>query len=203
MIWCDRSTLRREWDVEAAFGVGFIIARSGDTSIPQSTSTVRKVPDLVFINDYMQGTRLPALDRWLPPFHVDFYYSFQHLLAALLGRWFSLEPTVCYHFAFCVISGLSSAPATRRCAGCARGGRLVGLVTIALLVGGCGLGLTIQLTQKGLQRPGVDGPLRRHGQDARGAYRARQMGCTRMSKPGADWLGDPTSSSCLRHLSAS
>ena len=143
LIWRERWTLSREWGVEAAFGVGFLYCAAWRYMYPGIDLIGEKIPDLVFINDYMTGARLPAPDMWLPPFRVDFYYSFQYYSAALLGRWFSLEPGVCYNLAYCVLSGLIT------CSIYAAGRRLcpwrpaAWVILGALLVGGCGLGLII------------------------------------------------------------
>jgi hypothetical protein len=153
MIWRDRGALLREWDVEAAFGVGLIYCAVWRYVYPGIDVIGEKIPDLVFINDYLAGARLPAPDRWLPHFHVDFYYSFQFYAAALLGRWFSLEPGVCYHFAYCVLAGLitcSIYSAVRRLSAWRPAGWVV---MSALLVGGCGLGLTIHLMLKAYYDP--------------------------------------------------
>ena len=143
LIWRERGTLLREWDVEAAFGVGFLYCAAWRYMYPAIDLIGEKIPDLVFINGYLTGARLPVTDMWLPPFRVDFYYSFQFYAAALLGRWFSLEPGVCYHLAYCTLSGLITcsvyAAARRLCPW--RPGRWV--ILGALLVGGCGLGIAI------------------------------------------------------------
>lgn len=145
LIVRDRRTLAREWDVEAAFGVGLLYCAAWRYVYPAIDLIGEKIPDLVFINDYMTGARLPAPDMWYPPFKVDFYYSFQFYSAALLGRWFTLEPGVCYNFAYCVISGLitcSIYAAVRRLSAW----RPAGWVIMgALLVGGCGLGIAIHM----------------------------------------------------------
>lgn len=188
MIWHERAILRREWDVEAAFGVGFIYCEAWRYVYPSIDLDGEKVPDLVFINDYMQGTRLPAPDRWLPPYNVDFYYSFQHYSAALLGRWFALEPTICYHFAYCVVSGLiicSGYSAVRRLCAWRPAGWLV---TTALLVGGCGLGFTIHLAQKVYNDPGSMVRFVGTGKTPEDLTALGKWAVPRMSRPGADWL---------------
>jgi hypothetical protein len=143
LILRNRSTLAREWDVEAAFGVGFLYCAAWRYMYPQIDTIGEKIPDLEFINDYMAGARLPAPDMWFPPFRVDFYYSFQFYAAGLLGRWFCLEPGVCYQLAYCVMTGLITcaiyAAARRLCPWRPGGWVIMG----ALLVGGCGLGIVI------------------------------------------------------------
>lgn len=143
LIVRDRRTLTKEWDVETAFGVGFLYCAAWRYMYPAIDIIGEKIPDLEFINDYMTGARLPATDMWFPPYKVDFYYSFQFYSAALLGRWFSIEPGVCYNLAYCVISGLITcsiyAAVRRLCPWRPAGWVIMG----ALLVGGCGLGLAI------------------------------------------------------------
>jgi uncharacterized membrane protein len=145
LIVRERRTLSMEWDVEAAFGVGFLYCAAWRYMYPQIDLVGEKIPDLEFINDYMTGVRLPAPDMWFPPFSVDFYYSFQFYGAGLLGRWFCLEPGVCYQLAFCVMSGLITcaiyAAARRLCPWRPGGWVIMG----ALLVGGCGLGIAIHM----------------------------------------------------------
>lgn len=148
LIWRDRKILAREWDVEAAFAVGFLYCAAWRYMYPGIDLIGEKIPDLVLINDYLSGDRLPVADMWLPPYRVDFYYSFQYYAAALLGRWFSLEPGVCYHFSFCVVSGLvtcSIYTAVRRLCTWRPAGWVI---TGAVLVGGCGLGLAIHAILK-------------------------------------------------------
>lgn len=143
LIVRNRRTIAQEWDVEAAFGAGFLYCAAWRYMYPAIDIIGEKIPDLEFINDYMAGSRLPATDMWFPPYKVDFYYSFQFYSAALLGRWFSLEAGVCYNLAYCVISGLITcsvyAAVKRLCPWRPAGWVIMG----ALLVGGCGLGIAI------------------------------------------------------------
>jgi len=148
LVWRHRSLLKRSLGLEAAFGIGFLYCLVWRYAFPDIDLSGEKIPDLVFINNYITGTRLPPLDRWLPPFRFDFYYSFQHYSAALLGRWFHLGANLSYHYAYCVIVGLITAGiygAVSRLCGW-RPARW--LIAVALLAGGCGLGLVVHLSMK-------------------------------------------------------
>jgi hypothetical protein len=151
--WNDRKTLRDNWVVEAAFGVGLAYCLTWRYAFPDIDLFGERIPDLVFIQDYIKGTVLPAPDRWMPPFDADFYYSFQFYAAALMGRWFRLDPSLCYQFGYCITGGLISCAiftAARRLGTWKPG---AWLITTALLIGGCGLGLVIHLAMKEYLQP--------------------------------------------------
>jgi uncharacterized membrane protein len=153
LIWKDRDVIAKNWVFEAAFGVGLLYCLVWRYTFPDIGVFEEDFPDLVFIHDYALGSQLPPVDRWMPPFKADFYYSFQFYCAALLGRWFRLSPGICYQFAYCMMSGMIASSvftAVRRL--CAwRPASWV--VTGALLVGGCGLGLVIHLAMKSYIQP--------------------------------------------------
>ena len=46
------------------------------------------------------------LDFWLPHQKLDYYYTFQHYAAALLGRIFGLSPGVSFNFASVLLISL-------------------------------------------------------------------------------------------------
>jgi hypothetical protein len=148
LIWTDRKIVRRNWVVEAAFGVGLVYCLVWRYAFPDIDLFGERIPDLVFIQDYFPGTVLPAPDRWMPPFDADFYYSFQFYSAALMGRWFRLDPNLSYQLAYCVMAGLISCSifaAARRLSAWKPG---AWAIATSLLVGGCGLGFVIHLAIK-------------------------------------------------------
>jgi len=153
LIWREREVIGRNWGFEAAFGAGLFYCLLWRYTYPQIGLFEEDFPDLVFIHDYIQGTQLPPQDRWMPPFKADFYYSFQFYCAALLGRWFRLGPGLCYHLAYCVMSGMIAgsvfAAVRRLCAWRPAGWAVTG----ALLLGGCGLGVVIHLSMKSYLQP--------------------------------------------------
>jgi uncharacterized membrane protein len=153
LIWNGRETIRQNWALEAAFGAGLFYCLVWRYTFPGIDLFEESFPDLVFIHDYLAGSQLPAPDRWMPPFKADFYYSFQFYCAALLGRWFRLVPGVCYHLAYCVMSGMITCSvfvAVRRLCSWRPASWAI---TVALLLGGCGLGLVIHLAMKSYLQP--------------------------------------------------
>jgi hypothetical protein len=153
LVWKERRMLRQNIEVEASFAAGFLYCMVWRYSFPDIDLDGEKIPDLVFINNYIVGTKLPPIDRWLPPFKMDFYYSFQHYSGALLGRWFQLGPTFSYQFAFCVIAGLITTAiytASRRFCPWKPG---AWIILGALLFGGCGLGLEANLSMNHYIQP--------------------------------------------------
>jgi uncharacterized membrane protein len=153
LIWREREVVGRNWGFEAAFGVGLLYCLVWRYTYPSIGLFEEDFPDLVFIHDYIVGAQLPPTDRWMPPFKADFYYSFQFYCAALLGRWFRLGPGISYQLTYCVMSGMITgavyAAVRRLCAW--RPASWV--VTGALLLGGCGLGLVIHLAMKSYLQP--------------------------------------------------
>ena len=106
LVWKGRDTIRQSWEVEVTFGIGLLYCMAWRYAFPSIDLFGEKIPDFVLIHDYFPGTVLPPPDKWFPPFKTDYYYSFQHYSAALLGRWFRQEPGATYQFAYSVISGL-------------------------------------------------------------------------------------------------
>ena len=53
-----------------------------------------RLPDFHLVSNYLSGARLPPLDYRPPNLRLDYYYTFQHYSAALLGRTFGLAPGV-------------------------------------------------------------------------------------------------------------
>ena len=153
LIWRERALLRRNLWLEGAFALGFLYSLVWRYAYPDIDISGEKLPDLVFINDYFVGSRLPPIDRWLPPFHADFYYSFQYYAAALLARWFHLDPAISYQVTFCTMAGLMTsaiyAAVSRLCAW--RPGRW--LMMVALLLGGCGLNTLVHLSMNHYVQP--------------------------------------------------
>ncbi len=153
LIWKNRDVIRANTAFEAAFGVGFAYCLVWRYAFPDIGLFEENFPDLVFIHDYFTGARLPAPDRWMPPFKADFYYSFQFYAAALLGRWFRLGPGLCYQLGYCVMSGMitcSVFTGVRRVCAWRPAGYAV---TAAMLLGGCGLAVVIHLAMKNYLQP--------------------------------------------------
>ena len=61
-------------------------------AFPEVIEDNDRLTDFHFVANYMAGDKLPPLDYWLPSGKLDYYYTFQHYSAALLGRIFGLTP---------------------------------------------------------------------------------------------------------------
>jgi uncharacterized membrane protein len=141
LIWRERAVVRENWRAEALFGFGFFYCFLWRFTFPDVDYSEDKMPNYALIESYMRGTRLPPPDLWMAPFHSNFYYSFQHYGAALIGRLLGVGPGESYHYAFCTMTGLL----TLLIGGCFarlcpwRVGRWAGM--LALIIGGSGVAL--------------------------------------------------------------
>jgi uncharacterized membrane protein len=97
---------RQFFSAELVFGLALLYGLSWRWYFPDIYPTSERVTDLYFIGNYLAGTKLPPLDHWFPPHRFDFYYSFQHYMAALMGRTFSLSPGLTYNLAFVILMAL-------------------------------------------------------------------------------------------------
>src|SRR5262249_49083516 len=59
-----------------------------------------------FVANYFAGAKLPPVDYWLPHQRLDYYYTFQHYAAALLGRIFGFSPRPSFNFASLLLVSL-------------------------------------------------------------------------------------------------
>jgi uncharacterized membrane protein len=138
LIWRNRSVVRGHWKAEALFAAGFFYCLAWRYTFPDIDFTGEKMPNLAMIEGYMRGTRLPPPDVWFPPYRLNFYYSFQHYGASLMGRLLGIGPGVSYHLAYCTLVGfialLSGSCFGRLCSWPL--GRWVGI--LSLLLGGSG-----------------------------------------------------------------
>ncbi|HMD59825.1 MAG TPA: DUF2298 domain-containing protein, partial [Opitutaceae bacterium] len=138
LIWRNRPVLRDNLRAEILFGLGFAYCLAWRYMFPNIDDTGEKMPNLMMIEAYMRGTRLPPPDLWLAPFRGNCYYSFQHYGAAMLGRLLGVGPGVSYHLAYCTLAGfitlLIGATFARLCPW--RPGRWLGV--LSLILGGSG-----------------------------------------------------------------
>jgi uncharacterized membrane protein len=145
LIWRHRSVLRENLGAEAMFGVGFFYCLAWRFTFPDIDDTGEKMPNLMMIEAYMRGVRLPPPDLWLSPFRANCYYSFQHYGAALLGRVLGAGPGITYHLAYCTLAGLITllmgACVSRLCAW--RLGRWTAI--LSLLLGGSGAAVAVHV----------------------------------------------------------
>jgi uncharacterized membrane protein len=106
LVWRARHRLRAAAGAELLFAAGFFYCLVWRFTFPNIDATGEKMPNLMMIEAYMKGTRLPAPDLWLSPFRSNCYYSFQHYAAGLIGRVLGVGPGVSYHLAYCTMAGL-------------------------------------------------------------------------------------------------
>ncbi|MBP8257712.1 MAG: hypothetical protein KAX37_10330 [Opitutaceae bacterium] len=149
LVWRHRAVVCEHWETEVMFVAGFLYCLMWRYSFPDIDFESERMPNLAFIDGYMKGELLPAPDRWLWPYRADFYYSFQHYCAALLGRLMGIGPGESYNLGYCVlvslIVGAISATAVRLCP--SRVMRWIPLA--ALIVGGSGAALCVRLLVNG------------------------------------------------------
>jgi uncharacterized membrane protein len=137
--------LKFQWRIEAVFHGAFFYALAWRYSFPDLYASSEKICDLTFVANYMHGDRLPPVDRWLPPFPFDMYYSLQHYAAALLGRILEAPAGTAYNLAICVIAAaVATAGAGTAWLLVRRRGPAL-LLAIALVFGGTGASPFIRL----------------------------------------------------------
>ena len=73
---------------------------------PEIVEDNDRLTDFHLVSNYMSGETLPPLDHWLPYQRLDYYYTFQHYSAALLGRIFGLGPGASFNMAAVVLAAL-------------------------------------------------------------------------------------------------
>jgi hypothetical protein len=148
LIWRNRAVVRENWMMEFLFGAGFFYCLLWRYTFPDIDFSEDKMPNYGLIASYMRGTRLPPPDLWMYPFRANYYYSFQHYGAALLGRILGVGPGVSYHLAFCTLVGflalLMGSCVTRFCAWPV--GRWA--VMLSLFIGGSGVVAFVHLLIK-------------------------------------------------------
>jgi uncharacterized membrane protein len=148
LMWKYQEVLKQSWRTEALFLLGFAYVMAWRYAYPNVDSGSERMCNLLFINNYMDGTRLPPMDKWFPPQLFNFYYSFQHYAAALIARIMGLDIGTAYNLAFSVVVGL-----TLTAGGAAAwhfsGRKLIsGLTVVALAVGGTGAFVFVWLMWK-------------------------------------------------------
>jgi len=132
----------REWGAaEGWFALGFFYCLLWRFTFPNIDNFGERMPNLMLIESYLTGGRLPPMDRWLPPFEVNFYYSLQHYGAALLGRWLGTSPGMTYHLAYCTVAGLLAVCLGGMAHNLGLDKKMRGLIFLVLFCGGSGAAL--------------------------------------------------------------
>jgi Uncharacterized membrane protein (DUF2298) len=91
---------------QIAFLCAFLYGAVWRLSSIDITEGSDRLTDFHLVANYLSGSRLPPLDYWLPHQNLDYYYSFQHYSAALLGRLFGLGPGASFNFAAVLLAAL-------------------------------------------------------------------------------------------------
>jgi len=60
-------------------------------SFPEVVEDNDRLSDFHYVSNYLAGAKLPPIDYWLPDGRLNYYYTFQHYSAALLGRLFGFR----------------------------------------------------------------------------------------------------------------
>ena len=74
---------------------------------PDILPTSDGLSDLNKINNYCQGSTLPPVDTWMPPYHYVWYYSLQHYAASIIKRLFDVKVGVAYNTAHGLLSAFT------------------------------------------------------------------------------------------------
>ena len=108
VIWHERAWLRNEVFKadQISFLCAFLYGAVWRLSSPEIVEHNDRLTDFHLVSNYLVGTRLPPLDYWLPYQSLDYYYTFQHYSAALLGRLFGLGPGASFNLAAVVLAAL-------------------------------------------------------------------------------------------------
>ena len=108
VIWARRATLLEEplKTSEIVFLCAVAVGAVWRLSYPEIVENNDRLTDFHLVSNYFSGERLPPLDHWLPHQKLDYYYTFQHYAAALLGRLFGLSPGASFNLAAIILAAL-------------------------------------------------------------------------------------------------
>jgi hypothetical protein len=108
LIWHERVRLLNSdfKGDQIAFLCAFLYGAVWRLSSPEIVEHSDRLTDFHLVSNYLSGARLPPLDYWLPYQHLNYYYTFQHYSAALLGRLFGLGPGASFNLAAVLLGAL-------------------------------------------------------------------------------------------------
>jgi uncharacterized membrane protein len=108
VIWHERARFLDETfkTSELVFLYALLYGAVWRLAFPEIVEDNDRLTDFHLVSNYLSGERLPPLDNWLPYQRLDYYYTFQHYSAALLGRIFGLGPGASFNFAAVILAGL-------------------------------------------------------------------------------------------------
>ena len=108
IIWHERAKFHEKVvrGDQIAFLCAFVYGLLWRLSLPDIVEHNDRLTDFHLVSNYLAGGRLPPLDYWLPYQRLDYYYTFQHYSAALLGRLFGLGPGASFNLAAVFLAAL-------------------------------------------------------------------------------------------------
>lgn len=65
------------------------------------------ISDLHMVTNYLQGQTIPPVDKWLPPYPFEWYYSLQQYAASVVGRLLDVKAGVAYNVSHALLSALT------------------------------------------------------------------------------------------------
>ena len=108
VIWSERAWFSDETfrTSEIVFLCALLYGAMCRLSFPEIVEDNDRLTDFHFVSNYLAGAKLPPVDYWLPYQRLDYYYTFQHYSAALLGRIFGLGPGASFTLASIILPAL-------------------------------------------------------------------------------------------------
>lgn len=139
--WLLRSDYRRKafYLAQLPFVLPFLLALAWRYGYPDITPVAEHLTDLYFVNNYVDGGRLPPPDQWMPGFRFDFYYAFLHYAVALMARWLGLSAGVAMSLGGPVVYGFIGSLAWSLSSRWLSDISVRVLIVLALLAGGTGV----------------------------------------------------------------
>lgn len=131
--------MRAFWLAELPFLLPFALALLWRGAFPDINATAEQMTDLYFISNYLEGSRLPPPDHWLPNHVFDSYYALMHYAAALIGRLLGLGAGWSMNLGFCVLTGLLGSLVWSMASQWVAKTHWRVLIVVAVLMGGSGV----------------------------------------------------------------
>ena len=108
VMWHERERFRDETfrASEFVFLFALLYGAVWRLSSPEIVEDNDRLSDFHLVANYLSGEKLPPLDYWLPDQRLDYYYTFQHYSAALLGRIAGFGPGASFNLAAVILAAL-------------------------------------------------------------------------------------------------
>ncbi len=119
-------------------GLFFIYPLIWRWGFPSIYPTSERVTDLYFISHFIDSQKLPAIDRWLPPYRFDFYYPLQFYWGGLFVRSLNIPIGFAYNFGVVFLMGGTGYLIWHVARRETRHWRSALVITAALVIGGSG-----------------------------------------------------------------